>query len=329
MKFKVIVLIVAGIFLLSCGKLEKSDKIQSETTGRKIIETGELSAIDVRAFVLQRYGQNWYKMKIIGMLKHGEIVEKGDSVIQLDPTEIKKYIVDRETELETQKATIAKLLIDQSNQKEQLEANLESELAVFELKKLEIIATRFESDKVKQIKNLELKQAELNIKKHKRKIELNRIVARSELNVQKIREKQMLTDLKNARSILPKLTIKSPIKGIFQVGINDNNGQSIKIGDEIYVGNMLGSVPSLKWMQVNTIVSENDFLHVKLGQKVKVRLDALPKVVFNGEVSHVGKLCRLKDEKSKQKVFDVEVKMLASDERLKPGMTVSCEYIEK
>jgi multidrug efflux pump subunit AcrA (membrane-fusion protein) len=329
MKFKVIVLIVAGIFLLSCGKLEKSDKIQSETSGRKIIETGELSAIDVRAFVLQRYGQNWYKMKIIGMLKHGEIVEKGDSVIQLDPTEIKKYIVDRETELETQKATIAKLLIDQSNLKEQLEANLESELAVFELKKLEIIATRFESDKVKQIKNLELKQAELNIKKHKRKIELNRIVARSELNVQKIREKQMLTDLKNARSILPKLTIKSPIKGIFQVGINDNNGQSIKIGDEIYVGNMLGSVPSLKWMQVNTIVSENDFLHLKLGQKVKVRLDALPKVVFNGEVSHVGKLCRLKDEKSKQKVFDVEVKMLASDERLKPGMTVSCEYIEK
>ncbi|MBV5343024.1 hypothetical protein JZU68_05250, partial [bacterium] len=72
-----------------------------------------------------------------------------------------------------------------------------------------------------------------------------------------------------------------------------------------------------------------DFLHVKLGQKVKVRLDALPKVVFNGEVSHVGKLCRLKDEKSKQKVFDVEVKMLVSDERLKPGMTVSCEYIEK
>jgi multidrug efflux pump subunit AcrA (membrane-fusion protein) len=329
MKFKYIVLVVAGLFLLSCGKLEKSDNTQSETSGRKIIETGELSAIDVRAFVLQRYGQNWYKMKIIGMLKHGEVVDKGDSVIQLDPTEIKKYIVDRETELETQKATIAKLLIDQSNQKEQLEANLESELAVFELKKLEITASRFESDRVKRIKNLEFKQAELNIKKHKRKIELNRIVARSELNVQKIREKQILIDLKNTRNFLPALTIKSPIKGIFQVGTNEQNRQPIKIGDEIYFGNVMGSVPSLTWMKVNTTVSENDFLHVKLGQKVKVRLDALPKVVFNGEVSHVGKLCRLKDEKSKQKVFDVEVKMLVSDERLKPGMTVSCEYIEK
>jgi multidrug resistance efflux pump len=268
-------------------------------------------------------------MKIIGMLKHGEEVEIGDSVIQLDPTEIRKFIVERETELETHKATIAKLIIDQSNQREQLEANLEGELAALELKKLEIIATRFESEKVKKIKDLELKQAELGVKRSKRKIELNRIVARSEMNVQRIREKQMVVDLKNARNIIPALTIRTPIKGIFQVANNDNNGQPIRIGDEIYSGNMMGSVPSLKWMKVITTVSENDFLYIKMGQKVKVRLDALPKVVFNAEVVHIGKLCRLKDDKSRQKVFDVELNMLTSDERLKPGMTVSCEYIEK
>lgn len=328
MNYKNVVILLAGFFLLSCGKLDKSEKAQADSE-RKIIESGELNAIDVRAFVLQRYGPYWYKMKIIGMRKHGEEVEKGDSVIQIDPAEIRKFIVERETELETQKATIAKLLIDQSNQKEQLEANLEGDLAALELKKLEIIATRFESEKTKKIKDLELKQAELGVKKSKRKIELNRIVARSEMNVQKIREKQMMTDLRNARNIIPQLTIKSPIKGIFQVGVNDNNGQQIRIGDEIYVGNMMGSVPSLKWMKVNTTVSENDFLHIKMGQKVKVRLDALPKVAFDAKVVHIGKLCRLKDDNSRQKVFDVELNMLTSDERLKPGMTVSCEYSEK
>lgn len=316
-------------FFVACGDSEKNENSATDNKGRKIVETGELNAIDVRAFVLQRYGQYWYRMKIIGLLKQGENVEKGDSVIQLDASEIKKYIVDRETELETQRAAISKLLVDQSNQRSQLESNLKNELAGFDLKKLELQATRFESDKMQKIKQLEFKQAEINIKKVQRQVELNQIVARNEMLVQRIREKQLLTELKSARDILPTLTIRTPIKGIFQVGQNNRNGQTLKIGDEIYIGNMMGSVPDLTWMKVNTCVNENDFLRVKVGQKVKVRLDALPKVVFDGEISYVGKLCHLKDEKSKQKVFDVEVKMLKSDERLKPGMTVSCEYVEK
>ena len=326
---KSLLFLTAIVFFVACGDSGNNENSATDNKGRKIVETGELNAIDVRAFVLQRYGQYWYRMKIIGLLKQGENVEKGDSVIQLDASEIKKYIVDRETELETQRAAISKLLVDQSNQRSQLESNLKNELAGFDLKKLELQATRFESDKTQKIKQLEFKQAEINIKKVQRQVELNQIVARNEMLVQRIREKQLLTELKSARDILPTLTIRTPIKGIFQVGQNNRNGQTLKIGDEIYIGNMMGSVPDLTWMKVNTCVNENDFLRVKVGQKVKVRLDALPKVVFDGEISYVGKLCHLKDEKSKQKVFDVEVKMLKSDERLKPGMTVSCEYVEK
>jgi hypothetical protein len=51
------------------------------------------------------------------------------------------------------------------------------------------------------------------------------------------------------------------------------------------------------------------------------------KVVFEGEIVYIGKLSRLKDQKSRQKVFDVEVKIIKPDERLKPGMTVSCEFL--
>jgi len=56
-------------------------------------------------------------------------------------------------------------------------------------------------------------------------------------------------------------------------------------------------------------------------------LDALPKVIFDGEVTYIGKLCRLKERNSRQKVFDVEVTIRKPDERLKPGMTVSCEFL--
>ena len=89
----------------------------------------------------------------------------------------------------------------------------------------------------------------------------------------------------------------------------------------------MGNVPELKWMRVNTFVNETDFLKVRTGQKVIVRLDALPEIKFSGEIAYIGKLCRPREQNSRQKVFDVEVKMLEPDERLKPGMTVSCEFL--
>jgi hypothetical protein len=115
---------------------------------------------------------------------------------------------------------------------------------------------------------------------------------------------------------------------VFQIGRNWNTGGLIKVGDNIYSGNNMANVPELKMMKVNTFINENDFLKIKVGQKVRVRLDALPKVDFEGEIAYIGKLCRRRERNSRQKGFDVEVNMLKSDDRLKPGMTVSCEFLD-
>lgn len=321
-----------GLFLMlayaSCSKTidEKSDEA-GVISGNKIVETGELAAIDSRSFVLPRFGRNWYQMKIIGIQKHGTAVKAGDSIIQLDPTEIKKYIIDRESDLETQKAAFQKMLVDQSNRRSDLESNMKNETAGFNLKKLELESSRFESDKTKKIKQLEFEQAKINFEKVKKVYELNKIGESSDLKIQRIRVERLKSEIKSAYDLLPKLVIRTPISGIFQVGRNRRTGEMIKVGDEIYQGTNMGNVPDLTWMKVNTTVSENDFLRIYQGQKVLIRLDALPKVSFNGEVAYISKLCRQKEEKSKQKVFDVEVKVLKPDERLKPGMTVSCEFI--
>ncbi|MBN2767312.1 MAG: efflux RND transporter periplasmic adaptor subunit [Paludibacteraceae bacterium] len=316
------------IFFAACQQPEEA-KTQEAIGKHRVVETGELAAIDSRAFVLQRYGRHWYQMKIIGLLKHGSEVQPGDSIIQLDPTEIKKYIIDREGDLETQIASLEKMKVDQSNQRSSLESNLKSETATFDLRKLELESARFESARIRKIKQLEFEQAQINFAKVKRQVELYKIRERSELKIQEIRIKRLRDEIKSAYEILPQLTIRTPIEGIFQIGDNQRTRQMLKVGDEIYVGNKMGNVPALKWMKVNTTISENDFLKIAVGQKVIVRLDALPKVEFEGEINYIGKLCRLKDDKSKQKVFDVEVKILKSDERLKPGMTVSCEYLLK
>jgi len=326
--FNILVLLYALFFVVSCSLNTKKDgKGESDNSGHKIIETGDLSAIDTRSFVLPRFGNYWYQMKIIGILKHGSIVKAGDSIIRLDPSEIKKFIIDKESDLETQVAVIQKLKVTQENRQQELNSNLRNEVASFDLKKLELESSRFESDRIRKIKGLEFKQAEITLAKTKRLAVLNKKIAINELKIELIKEKQLKDAIKEAYAMLPKLTIRTPISGIFQIGINRRNGEMIKLGDDIYQGSNMGNVPNLTWMKANTTISENDFIRIRMGQKAVVRLDAMPKVSFKGEVIFIGKLCHLKDDKSRQKVFDVEVKILTSDERLKPGMTVSCEFI--
>lgn len=311
----------------ACTDLGDSSEKASEGSNRRIVETGELAAVNSQSFVIQRFGRRWNSFRVIGILKHGTKVEAGDSVIQLDPSSIQKYIIDREGDLESQLASLEKMMVDHTNRRNDLESRMKTEVATYELRKLEMEAARFESERIRKIKELEFKQATIAFERAKRQLELNEIKERSSIKIQQIRVDRLREDVRTAYEILPQLTIRTPSSGIFQIAYNRRTREMVKVGDELYQNSQIGSVPDLTWMKVITTVNELDFIRLQEGQEVKVRLDAMPELVFEGKVAYVGKLCRKLDEKSKQKVFDVEVNLLKPDERLKPGMTVSCEFI--
>lgn len=303
------------------GKVNKGEFIQT------ITETGELKAVNMRGFTMPRYGRYWYSMKIIGLIEHGTKVEPGDSLVQFDPSEVNKLILEFETKLESERAILSKLIVEQNNKLTELNSELRTEEASFALKKLEMERMKFGSENTKKIKSLEYRKAEISLEMAKRKIELNKIFAKNELKIQKIKVKQTEKDLETGYEVLPALTIRTPISGIFQIANKHRSKEFLKIGDEVNSGHHIGNVPDLTWMKVSTTVNETDISKIFVGQKVLVRLDANPDVTFDSEVSYVGKLCREFDKNDLRKVFDVEVKLLVSDERLKPGMTVSCEFI--
>lgn len=318
----------AILFIVSCQKGANTNA-DRKVSGSIIIETGELAAVNSRSITVSRYGPRWYQMKIVGLLNHGEIVKKGDSIAQFDPAEINKYILESESNLETQLAVLEKLYVEQENKKQESESKIKNELATFDLKKIELDASRFESERLRKIKQLEYDQAVINLEKEQRVFELNKQINAIDLKIQEIRVEQIRTELENAKNLIPQLTLRAPVSGVFQIAVNwqGQNRNIYKIGDNIFAGNNLAIVPELEFMKVNTQVNETDFLKINLGRKVAVTLDAMPKVVFDGEITYIGKLCRLKDQKSRQKVFDVEVRILKPDERLKPGMTVRCEFL--
>ena len=307
----------------------KNSDGEGEGSGARtpLVETGELVAVRSKALLTPNL-RRWGNLRVTWVEEHGKEVMAGDSVILLDPTDITKYILERETQLESEQASLDKMLINQANRDSETESTIRSDEATYELRKLELESSRFESERTRKIKELEFEQATIALRISRRRLEINQIVNENDIKIQQIRVEQIKKDIQMAWEAVPMLTIRTPIDGILQLD-RRRGGQLIKVGDEVWRGNRMAMVPDLKQMKVRTFVNENDFLRVRKGQKVIVRLDALPEVPFEAEVSNMGLFCHPRDYNNpRQKGFDVELKLLVSDERLKTGMTVSCEFLE-
>ena len=313
---------------ISCSKgPQEVFTVMSGSFRQSIKQTGELDA--VKASFIPMPDIDWqygYQFKIIGLAEHGKIVHKGDSILKLDPASVYKFIIEREDMLENELADAKKQVVQSENNIQDLNAQLRSEQAAYDLKKLEVDRSKFDTDVKKRIKELEFQQETIKLNKVKRNLDLKPKLDDFDQHIQRIKVVQRQNELNNAKEALKLFLLKSPLDGIFQVEVNEwtDNPQMWKVGDTPYQGQILASIPDVTWMKVKTYINESDVKRVHKGMKVIVRLDALPSVPFNGSITEISKICVARD---KEKVFNVVVGIDESDLRLKPGMTVNCEYI--
>jgi HlyD family secretion protein len=316
----------ALLFSASCKQdISEEFTVMSGPFRQTIIETGELES--VKASVITMPSLDWkygYEYKLIGLVEHGKTVQKGDSIIALDPSNIYKIVIRTEETLENEKATANKQRVQIENNIQDLEAQLKNEQAKYDLKKLELERIKYDSESKKRIKELEFQQATISLGKVKRNLELKPKLEDLDLKIQKIRILQRESEILDARKALNKLTIYSPMDGIFQVSKTWWSGQYVRLGDNIYMGSKIASIPDIRKMKALSYINETDLKKLKYGMKVVVKLDALPAVPFTGVITYIGKVCTTQDD---EKIFKTEVEIQESDLRLKPGMTVSCEYI--
>lgn len=328
MKAKLIVLVFTLILAVSCGK----DKTEQYTVMKgpfkqSFTETGELEAINAAALVMPRISYQYgYEFKIVGLAEHGKMVKEGDSVIWIDPSSIQKFIISKEEALEGERASSKKQQVQMENNIQELKAQLRSEQAVYDLIKLELERSKFESENKRKTKELEFKQATIRLDKVKRQLEKKPILDNYDFKVQKIKVMQGEAELSGAKEILNRMVIRSPKDGLFQVAFSmfEWPQRNIKVGDRIYSGMLIGRIPDIFHMKVRTFVNEADITKISMGMKVMVRLDALPEIPFHGVITEISRICLPRE---KEKVFNVVVNIEESDLRLKPGMTVSCEYL--
>jgi HlyD family secretion protein len=116
--------------------------------------------------------------------------------------------------------------------------------------------------------------------------------------------------------------IVAPMTGVVLTK-NVEIGESITSGVSSFnAGTVLFSVADVSSMIVKAGVNEVDIGKIRVGQPVKVTLDAYPKVKFDGKIDRIAPAVRLDD---KVRVFDVEVRLDAQGRELRSGMTANIE----
>jgi RND family efflux transporter MFP subunit len=133
--------------------------------------------------------------------------------------------------------------------------------------------------------------------------------------------------LDEAHKTLAKLSVIAPAPGIAIISQNWSTNSKFQLGDQCWSSQQIIQLPDLSKLKAKVNINETDISHISKGLKVQIRPDAFSDSTFTGYVSTVANLAQNKDDKSKIKVFPVEIVINESNKNLLPGLTVSCRII--
>ncbi|GAB6011419.1 efflux RND transporter periplasmic adaptor subunit [Viscerimonas tarda] len=327
-----------GLFLLLAVLLcacNNEDPAQQIPTGKVVKgtlyldmhEEGEVEAIHSINISSPTISWRYGNLKITQIVKDGEEVRAGDTLIVFDPSEVQKGIVEAESRLEISKAELEKLMAQQQSDLEELKADYEVTRISQDISKIQFESAGYESNIKKKEIQLNLEKANIALERAKEQIE-NRIkIQKEEVKQKNLSIVQDQSRLDEAYETLKKLYVITPAPGIAIISKNWSSNTKFQVGDQTWSGNPLIRLPDLSSLKATVNINEVDIAKIKKGLKVEIKPDAFSDTIFSGTVINIANLAVNKDGSTKIKVFPVEILLNETHKNLLPGLTVSCRII--
>lgn len=330
--YKVLIFTVfCSLFFTACKNKEAQQipvgKVAKGTLFLDMYEEGEIEAINSINIVAPMISWRYGNLKITELVKDGQEVKAGDTLIVFDPSEVLKGIVEAESSLEIAKAELDKMRAQQQSEIEELRAAYEVTRISHEISKIRFESAGYESDIKKKEIQLNLDKADIALVRAKEQID-NRIkIQKEEIKQKNLSIMQFQSRLDEAHETLRKLSVVTPSSGIAIISRNWSSNNKFQIGDQCWSGFPLIQLPDLSSLKATVKINEVDVAKLNKGLKVEIKPDAFSESVFTGTVNSIANLAVSKDQNSKIKVFPVEILLNESDTNLLPGLTVSCRII--
>lgn len=134
-------------------------------------------------------------------------------------------------------------------------------------------------------------------------------------------------DLRKARADLEKTKIHAAGGGvlIYNHLPFGSETRKVQVGDSVWQGQVIMTIPDTSQMAVETSVREFDIHKVHSGQRARIKLEAFPDMTLPGRVDFIGNLATRRSSTRGGKHFSLRARLDKTNPKLRPGMTAKVE----
>lgn len=275
--------------------------------------------------------------RIVRLAESGKPVKKGDVVIEFDSAQQEQYYIEGTTNVRAADADIVKMkashrMTDEMDGMNLMTSEYNLQRAKLEASKAEILS---EIEGAKNRIEVGISEGELN--QVKTQIKSHDVTQQADLERLNQRKEKTLRDLERYKTYLSKMVIRAPNDGIVNLLPNFRSQGSwgsapppFKEGDSAWTGAAIAEIPDLSEMRVELKLEEVDRGKIKLGQQVRLRVDAVPDKEFFAELDWISPIAALQFSRGfgmSEKSFPARATLKNLDPRLRPGMSATSEII--
>ncbi|MGQ8367467.1 HlyD family secretion protein [Glaciecola sp. 1036] len=322
---KFLLVLCALLGLTACGEEENLTKTTKESVERAVTAPAELVSLQEVSISPPNIPRTW-EYKIEFLARENSIVKEGDLVVKFDAQSLRNDLIGRNSELEAQIKEAEQIKLKNNAELEQLTLDLAEAKKNMNIAKRKVEITdvsRSEIERKKQQAEFKIttelyNQAIQRVEQHKTAMVISEQVQQAKIEKAKFRVEQI-------NDSIAKLSITAPKSGMVTL-IPDGEDEKPAIGDTVFMGRRLMSLPALDNIAVKVEFDESVTSQVQLGDEVRVTLVAFPEKPFKGRITELGQAYRFKSQNNLKVVFDAWVTLDQMDLAImRPGMKATVE----
>jgi HlyD family secretion protein len=295
---------------------------------RAVRLSGTVEAIESTTISAPRLsGPNAMSLVITRLVRAGSHVASGDLVVEFDRQQQLTNALDRRAEL----ADLEQQIRKREAQELAAAAKDDSEIQIAESSQSRAELEMVKNDMIPKIeaeknKNA-LEQARATLKQLKETYDLKRKAAEADLRILRIRRDRAEQAMRMAETNASRMAILSPIGGmaVLRTVWKSNNMAEVQEGEEIRAGVPVVDIVNPNAMRVRARVNQADINELRVGQAVRVGLDAYPDLHFPGSIAQMSPLGVASNLSPKVRAFVVLIDVKGSHPNLMPDLTASLD----
>jgi HlyD family secretion protein len=272
-------------------------------------------------------GPNSNSLVVMKLIRPGTRVRPGDLLVEFDRQDQLKNALDRRAELTDLEQQIRKKDAEGRAARAKDDSEMQQAQSALSRAELEMIKNPMIA-KIQAEKNEQaLEEARAKLKQLKTTYDLKRLAAEADLRVLQIRRSKAESAMRQAESNATRMEIHSPIEGLAVVRTvwKSSAMSEIQEGEEVRAGVPVVDIVNPAIMRVRTRVNQADINGLRVGQPVKVGLDAYPDLFFGGRVAQISPIAVTSTLNPKVRNFVVLIDVTGSHANLMPDLTASLD----